>query len=50
LREPFSQRGQLLLLALDDHESSTFARLEQEESAADLAAHPTITLSGLANT
>ena len=47
LGEPLGEGGELLLLALDDDESSTFANLEEEESIADLPAHADHDLVGI---
>ena len=47
LGQPLGEGGELLLLALHDHESSTLAGLEEEESIAHLAAHADHHLVGI---
>jgi hypothetical protein len=39
LANPFGERAELQLLALDDHQTTTLACLEQEEAIANFAAH-----------
>ena len=47
LGEPLGERGELLLLALHDHESTALAHLQQEEPIAHLAAHADHHLVGI---